>query len=132
MTGVAADENPPPRPRDATVTLTIGGAGVTLGLCSMIAAAIAFAYPIGQKGRKMRTFLTKIPYAILIVFAILMLLAPFRPMPHVVEKLIMLKNGSLQRPIDIFDLFYHTAPLILLILKIALDTRRPKVWRGRN
>jgi hypothetical protein len=63
-------------------------------------------------------FLDKIPYSILIVVAILMLLAPFRPMPHVVEKLIMLKNGNLTRPIDIFDLFYHLIPTILVILKM--------------
>jgi hypothetical protein len=36
-----------------------------------------------------------------------MLLLPFRAMPHVVEKLIMLKKGILTRPMDIFDLFYH-------------------------
>jgi len=47
-----------------------------------------------------------------------LLLAPFRPMPHVVEKLSMLKNGTLNRPIDIFDLFFHLAPTILLGLKI--------------
>ena len=62
-------------------------------------------------------FLDKIPYSILIVIAIFMLLAPFYPMPHVVEKLIMLKNGVLKRPIDIFDLFYHLIPVILLALK---------------
>jgi hypothetical protein len=66
----------------------------------------------------MLSFLDKIPYSILIVIAILMLLAPFRPMPHVVEKLIMLKNGNLTRPIDIFDLFYHLIPTILVILKM--------------
>jgi hypothetical protein len=33
----------------------------------------------------MRTILDKIPYSILIVAAILMLLAPFKPMPHVLE-----------------------------------------------
>jgi hypothetical protein len=47
-----------------------------------------------------------------------MLLAPFKPMPHVLEKLIMLKNGTLTRPIDIFDLFYHLIPTIILLLKI--------------
>jgi hypothetical protein len=47
-----------------------------------------------------------------------MLLAPFRPMPHVLEKLIMLKNGTLNRPVDIFDLFYHLLPTILLALKM--------------
>ena len=66
----------------------------------------------------MLSFLDKIPYSILIVIAILMLLAPFRPMPHVVEKLIMLKNSNLTGPIDIFDLFYHFIPTILVILKV--------------
>jgi hypothetical protein len=46
-----------------------------------------------------------------------MLLAPFKPMPHVVEKLLMLKDGTLHKPVDIFDLFFHLVPLILLILK---------------
>ena len=66
----------------------------------------------------MLSFLDKIPYSILIIAAIFLLLAPFRPMPHVVEKLIMLKNGTLNRPIDIFDLFFHLIPTILLALKI--------------
>jgi hypothetical protein len=66
-------------------------------------------------------FLDKIPYSILIVLAGFMLLAPFRPMPHVVEKLIMLKNGTLTRPIDIFDLFYHLIPAIILVLKVYRD-----------
>ena len=66
----------------------------------------------------MRAILDKIPYSILIVAAIFMLLAPFRPLPHVLEKLIMLKEGSLTRPIDIFDLFYHLLPTLILLLKI--------------
>ncbi len=52
-----------------------------------------------------------------------MLLAPFKPIPHVVEKLIMLKNGALNKPIDIFDLFFHLAPLILLIAKAIKDMK---------
>ena len=72
----------------------------------------------------MLSFLDKIPYSILIVIAILMLLAPFRPMPHVVEKLIMLKNGNLTRPIDIFDLFFHLIPTILVILKIMRSLKK--------
>jgi hypothetical protein len=50
-----------------------------------------------------------------------MLLAPFYPMPHVVEKILMLKNGTLKKPIDIFDLFFHLSPLALLVLKIIRD-----------
>jgi len=65
----------------------------------------------------MLNFLDKIPYSVLIIFTIMMLLAPLKPMPHVVEKIIMLKDGMLHRPIDIFDLFFHLFPLILLILK---------------
>ena len=71
----------------------------------------------------MWTFLDKIPYAILIIIAVFMLLAPFSPMPHVLEKLIMLKNGMLTKPIDIFDLFYHLIPTILLAIKIVRDVR---------
>lgn len=69
----------------------------------------------------MWSFLDKIPYSYLIFFAVIMLLLPFRPMPHVVEKLIMLKKGTLTRPIDIFDLFYHFIPTILLIIKVIRD-----------
>lgn len=61
--------------------------------------------------------LDKIPYSILIIAAVFMILAPFRPMPHVFEKLMMLKNGTLHRPIDIFDLLWHLTPTVLLILK---------------
>jgi hypothetical protein len=67
----------------------------------------------------MLNFLDKIPYSVLIIFTVMMLLAPLKPMPHVVEKILMLKNGMLHRPIDIFDLFFHIVPLILLILKIG-------------
>jgi hypothetical protein len=66
----------------------------------------------------MWAFIDKIPYSILIVVAVLMILAPFRPMPHVLEKLIMLKNGTLTKPIDIFDLFFHLVPTIILLLKL--------------
>jgi hypothetical protein len=63
-------------------------------------------------------FLDKIPYTLLVVAALFMLLAPFQPMPHVIEKMIMLKNGVLKRPIDIFDLIFHLIPLLLLIIKL--------------
>ena len=66
----------------------------------------------------MWTILDKFPYPILIVAAAFMILAPFKPMPHVLEKLIMLKNGMLTKPIDIFDLFFHLFPTIILLLKI--------------
>ena len=69
----------------------------------------------------MWAFIDKIPYSILIIVAVIMILLPFKPMPHVLEKLIMLKNGTLTKPIDIFDLFYHLLPTIILGLKIYRD-----------
>ncbi len=69
----------------------------------------------------MLNFLDKTPYPMLIILALFMLLAPFRPMPHALEKILMLKNGTLHRPIDIFDLFFHLAPTILLIIKVIRD-----------
>jgi hypothetical protein len=52
-----------------------------------------------------------------------MFLAPFKPMPHVIEKILMLKNGTLHRPMDIFDLFVHCAPFILLVIKFIRERR---------
>lgn len=69
----------------------------------------------------MLRFLDNIPYVLLIIVSILMLLAPFYPMPHVAEKLVMLKNGTLKRLVDIFDLFFHLTPTVILILKIVRD-----------
>jgi hypothetical protein len=69
----------------------------------------------------MLRLLDSISYPVLIVAALLLLLAPLKPIPHVVEKLTMLKNGTLRKPIDVFDLFFHLLPTILLILKVIRD-----------
>jgi len=67
----------------------------------------------------MFSWLDKIDTKTLAIIAFIMLILPVRPMPHIVEKLIMLKEGVLKRPIDIFDLFYHLFPTILLIIKLV-------------
>ena len=59
----------------------------------------------------------KIPFRVLLPLVVIILLAPFDPMPHALEKLIMLKNGTLRRPLDLFDLGYHLLPTLLLIAK---------------
>ena len=64
-------------------------------------------------------WLEKIPYPLLIAAAIFMLGAPFVPEPHLVEKARMLAEGRLTRPLDIFDVFWHLLPAILLGLKLA-------------
>ena len=68
-------------------------------------------------------FIDEIPFALLFVMAIFMLGAPFVPEPHLIEKLRMLGAGSLREPIDIFDLFWHLLPAILLIIKLKRKNR---------
>lgn len=64
------------------------------------------------------TWLDKIPLSLLIVLSLTLGLAPFFPEPHLWEKLKMLVQGTLTRPIDIFDLVLHAAAPLLLILKL--------------
>jgi hypothetical protein len=68
-------------------------------------------------------FLDKLPWGVLIIACLTLGLSPFFP-PHIWEKLVMLKNGELKRPIDWFDLFYHAIPWVLLILKAADAARK--------
>jgi hypothetical protein len=68
-------------------------------------------------GNKLKEFLQKIPYSSLIIAAILMGLAPFFPIPHTIEKFQMLLRGELTKLLDIFDLFFHLFPILLLGLK---------------
>lgn len=63
-------------------------------------------------------FLDQLPLAILILVALTLGLAPFFPEPHIWEKLKMLADGTLTRPLDIFDLLMHAAPFVLLALKL--------------
>ena len=64
-------------------------------------------------------WLDRIPYPLLIAAALFMLGAPFVPEPHLVEKARMLADGQLTRPLDIFDVFWHLLPAVLLGLKLA-------------
>ena len=64
-------------------------------------------------------WLERIPTSLLVAAALFLGLAPFVPEPHVVEKLRMLSQGTLSRPVDLFDLLYHLLPLLLLALKLV-------------
>ncbi len=68
-------------------------------------------------------WLDKIPYMFLLPAALFLTFAPFAPEPHLWEKLKMLTSGTLVKPIDIFDLFLHGTPLVLLILKLIWSRR---------
>ncbi len=69
------------------------------------------------------SWLDQIPWAILIVLCLTLGLAPFAP-PHLWEKLQMLFEGRLVRPIDWFDMLFHAAPWVLLLLKIVRSFQR--------
>ncbi|MBT4288425.1 MAG: RND transporter [Deltaproteobacteria bacterium] len=69
----------------------------------------------------MLDFIDKFSYLHLIIFAVALGLAPFVPEPHLVEKIRMLTQGTLTKPIDIFDLLFHSIPLILIGIKLVKD-----------
>jgi len=67
----------------------------------------------------MRALVARTPFYMVIMLSLTLGLAPFVPEPHIWEKLKMLAEGNLVKPIDIFDLLLHGAPWLLLIAKIA-------------
>ena len=71
-------------------------------------------------------WLNRIPYLFIVPLAAFLALAPFSPEPHLWEKLNLLFDGTLVRPVDIFDLFLHGTPLLILFLKILFDARKAK------
>jgi len=66
----------------------------------------------------MKDFIKGIPYLVLILASVFMLLAPFQPEPHLVQKFNMLVQGNLSKPMDLFDVVWHVLPSGLLVLKI--------------
>ena len=68
----------------------------------------------------------RIPWSLLIIAALTLGLAPFLPEPHVWEKIRMLAQGALTRPVDIFDLAMHGAPWLVILLKAIREVSRPQ------
>ena len=73
----------------------------------------------------MMAWLDKFPLILLIVIAVWMGIAPVVPESHLIEKLRMLSQGTLTKPLDIFDLCLHTAPIVLLLMRLW----RQFLWR---
>lgn len=68
-------------------------------------------------------WIDKIPLGSLAILGLALGFAPFYPEPHLWQKLKMLADGTLTRPIDIFDLFFHAAgPTVLAIKIIRMKT----------
>jgi len=68
-------------------------------------------------------FIDRLPFSLLLVVTVFMLGAPFVPEPHLIEKMRMLAEGRLTKLLDIFDVFWHLLPAILLTVKIVRRQR---------
>lgn len=66
----------------------------------------------------MLAWVDRIPWLVVGAAVLTLGLAPFFPQPHIWEKLLMLAAGRLRKSMDIFDLLFHAAPWLILILKI--------------
>ncbi len=66
----------------------------------------------------------RLPLALLVALAAWMAVAPVVPEPHLWEKLKMLAAGTLTRPLDIFDLLFHAAPIALLAWRLVRRARQ--------
>ena len=65
------------------------------------------------------SLLDQIPLHFVVLAALTLGLAPFFPEPHLVEKLRMLAQGTLTKPIDVFDLLLHATPWLVLAAKLV-------------
>lgn len=73
--------------------------------------------------QKIGKLIDAIPLQMLVVMTIFLGLAPYLPFmaepPHLYGKLVMLVNGELFKPIDIFDLLLHGIPVLLLAIRLV-------------
>ena len=69
------------------------------------------------------SWLENIPLWLIAVAAIAFAVVPLGE-SHFLQKWLMLFSGTLRLPLDWLDLVMHTAPLILLLAKIAIMLRK--------
>ena len=74
-------------------------------------------------------YLNKISYNKLGIFALIMALMPIFPEPHLVQKFHMALDGLLSKPLDVFDVFWHTLPIWIMCLKYV--TRNSSVKEAK-
>lgn len=67
----------------------------------------------------MLIWLDNLNWLMLLLVGGMLMLAPFSPEPHLLEKLRMLSQGTLVKPLDIFDLCLHASPLVLIVVKVV-------------
>jgi hypothetical protein len=78
----------------------------------------------------MMGWIDRFPMVWLVALAVWMAVAPVVPEPHLIEKLRLLSQGALTRPMDIFDLALHSVPLMVLGLRLWRDAQRRRAPRS--
>lgn len=63
------------------------------------------------------SWLDNLNWSMLLIGGVLLAMMPIQPEPHLVEKIRMLGQSTLTKPIDIFDLIMHSTPLLLIAVK---------------
>lgn len=76
-------------------------------------------------------WLERTPWWILAAIALAFAIVPPGE-SHFLEKWSALFSGTLRRPLDWFDLVFHSAPLALLVVKVALSARRRRAASSRR
>lgn len=74
--------------------------------------------------------LDSLSFTWLVPIALILAVLPVHPQPHLIEKLTMLFQNNLTKPIDIFDLVLHGAPLLVLSMKIVYSLHK-RIVRNR-
>ena len=64
------------------------------------------------------SWLDKAPLWVVVALAVWMAVAPIAPEPHLISKLRLLSQGAMVRPLDVFDLCLHLAPMLLLAWRL--------------
>lgn len=71
-------------------------------------------------------WLHKLPWPLILIACSFVMLAPFVPEPHLWQKMKMLLAGTLNKPIDIIDVVWHSWPVIIIVLKIVAGLKQGK------
>ena len=85
--------------------------------------------PVPGVRAAMLRWLDRLPWTWLLLLGTWLTIAPITPEPHLIEKLRMLAEGALVRPLDIFDLAMHATPLLLVALKLRRQSRASRHLR---
>lgn len=98
-------------------------------------------YNLSLENSNMLKFLDNMSLFSLVFLAVILGITPY-PMeaePHSIQKITMLINGELSKPIDILDLIFHITPTILLgiklyrmyVLKLPKDEKSPDLDQAK-